>query len=144
MKTEDIMNEEEYIREKMGTRNPFTVPEGYFDRLAEQIIDRLPADNVRTDSHISPKLTAVGANDPVRPRPAIIRYLRPLLYAAACVVLAVAVGIVFRNSANVTPEQYVAQHQETSTTDSDNYLDDMADYAMLDNEDIYASLLADL
>lgn len=119
-----MMNEEEYIREKMGTRNPFTVPEGYFDQLAEQIIESLPAD--------------------ASPRPAIIRYLRPLLYAAACVALAVAVSIVFRNSANVATDHYVAQHQETNATYSDAYIDEMADYAMLDNEDIYASLLADL
>lgn len=129
-----MLNEEKYIREKMGTRNPFTVPDGYFEQLSQQIIDRLPAD--------------AGA-DPVPARighkPAIVRYLRPLLYAAACAVLAVAVGIFYRNAGVDSPEQLVAHQQENVATYSDTYLEDMADYAMLDNEDIYASLLlADL
>ena len=128
-----MMNEEEYIRGKMDARNPFTVPEGYFDQLAEQVIGKLPAE--------------VGT-DPVparpEPKPAIVRYLRPLLYAAACVGLAIAVGAVFR-SAPQDDGNFVAQQQETATTTySDTYFDDMADYAMLDNEDIYESLLADL
>lgn len=151
------MNEEKYIREKMGTRNPFTVPEGYFDQLAEQIINRLPAEAgesganpkyaaVGADSSTGSKYAAVGATPSVCPpsSPAIVRYLRPLLYAAACAVLAIAVGIVFRNSTDVSPDQYVAHHQETNATYSDTYIEEMADYAMLDNEDIYASLLADL
>ena len=127
-----MTNEEKYIREKMGTHNPFTVPDGYFEQLSQQIIDRLPAEGA------APVPARTGH------KPAIVRYLRPLLYAAACAVLAIAVGIVFRNSATTGTEQFVAQQQETNVTYSDTYIDDMADYAMLDNEDIYASLLADL
>ncbi len=36
------MKEDKKIREKVGTKNPFEVPEGYFDRLTDQIIDCLP------------------------------------------------------------------------------------------------------
>lgn len=36
------MKEDKKIREKVGAKNPFEVPEGYFDHLADQIIDRLP------------------------------------------------------------------------------------------------------
>ena len=134
-----MTNEEKYIREKMGTRNPFTVPDGYFEQLSQQIIDRLPAEVGEAP---------VSALSPVSPspRPAIVRYLRPLLYAAAaCAVLAIAVGTFYRNAATADTEQLVAHQQEAVTTYSDTYLEDMADYAMLDNEDIYASLLlADL
>lgn len=124
MNNEAMTNEEMYIREKMGTRNPFTVPDGYFEQLSQQIVDRLPAES----------------------KPAIVRYLRPLLYAvAACAVLAIAVGTFYRNAATADTDQLVAHQQETVTTYSDSYMEDMADYAMLDNEDIYASLLlADL
>ncbi len=121
------MNEEGYIREKMGTRNPFTVPDGYFDQLSEQIIGSLPEE--------APERS---------PKPAIVRFMRPLLYAAACVALVIAVSVVLRNNFNATEsEQLVGQQQETVNY-SDTYMEDMADYAMLDNEDIYASLLADL
>ena len=124
MNNEAMTNEEMYIRENMGTRNPFTVPDGYFEQLSQQIVDRLPAES----------------------KPAIVRYLRPLLYAvAACAVLAIAVGTFYRNAATADTDQLVAHQQETVTTYSDSYMEDMADYAMLDNEDIYASLLlADL
>lgn len=132
-----MMNEENYIKEKMGTRNPFTVPDGYFDQLAQQIIDRLPAEVGEAP---------VSALSPVSPspRPAIVRYLRPWLYAAACALLAIVVGAVYRNVATADSEQLVAHQQEAVATYSDTYMEDLADYAMLDNEEIYASLLADL
>ena len=128
---EAMMNEEEYIREKMGKHNPFSVPEGYFDQLASQVIAKLPA-------------TAEAVSEPVRKdsKPAIVRYLRPLLYAAACLALVIAVGTMLRNS-TADGEQFVA-HQQENVTYSDTYMEEMADYAMLDNDQIYASLLADL
>ena len=131
------MNEEKYIRDKMGTRNPFTVPDGYFDKLADQVIGRLPAESVSAEPADGPVPAVTG-------KPAAVRYLRPLLYAAACAVLALALGTLLRNSTDVAPDKYVAKHQEATATYSDTYMEDMADYAMLDNEDIYASLLADL
>ena len=139
-----MTNEEKYIREKMGTHNPFTVPDGYFEQLSRQIIDRLP-DEVGTDS-VSASTGSVSIGTGSKPKPAIVRYLRPVLYAAAaCAVLAVAVGTFYRNPATADTEQLVAHQQETVTTYSDTYMEEMADYAMLDNEDIYASLLlADL
>ena len=36
------MNEEKYIEEKVGRRNPFVVPEGYFDTFADQMMASLP------------------------------------------------------------------------------------------------------
>lgn len=120
-----MMNEEEYIRQKMGERNPFTVPEGYFDQLAQQIIDRLPAEDAK-------------------PKPsAIERYLRPLLYAAACLAIAV-MGTAIYTNRNLTADQQQLAQQETVTSYSDSYIDEAADYAMLDNAEIYNSLLADM
>lgn len=139
-----MMNEEEYLREKMCRRNVFTVPEGYFDQLAGQIIGLLPADTAETGPAGSQQPATAGLRADAGPQPAIIRRLRPLLYAAACVAVAIAVGMVLHNNINRGQGQLVAEQQETSEAYSDNYIDDMADYAMLDNEDIYASLLADL
>ena len=120
----------------MNPKRPFTVPDGYFDSLADQIISKLPAEGQR--------LTIEGQTTTDDRRPAIVRYLRPLLYAAACAVLAIAVGTVYRNAAVADADQLVAHQQESVATYSDTYFEDMADYAMLDNEEIYASLLADL
>jgi len=125
-----MTNEEVFIKEKMGNRNPFTVPEGYFDQLAEQIITKLPSEET-------------GSSDSAPARTAVIRRLRPLLYAAACVAIAV-FGVTIYLNKNFTDDQlHLAQQQENAIY-SDAYIDEAADYAMLDNEDIYAGLLADL
>ena len=42
------MNEEKYIEEQVGRRNPFTVPEGYFDTFADQLMASLPERQPRT------------------------------------------------------------------------------------------------
>ena len=57
------MNEEKYIEEQVGRRNPFTVPEGYFDTFADQLMASLP--------ERQPRAKQV--------------WLRPLRYAAAVV-----------------------------------------------------------
>ena len=117
------MKEEDYLREKLGQRNPFTVPDGYFDHLADSIVQQLPA----------------------KRKHAVIRSLRPWLYAAACaVILFVSVLFVSNQSSEQTQQQTAANHTNASesvaTNSTDNYLEDMADYAMIDNEDIYLYL----
>ena len=37
-----MMNEEEYLNSKLGKKNPFTVPEGYFEQLTAQVMEKLP------------------------------------------------------------------------------------------------------
>ena len=37
-----MMNEELYIKSRMGDKNPFRVPEGYFDNFAADLMQKLP------------------------------------------------------------------------------------------------------
>lgn len=37
------MNPEEKILQKIGKKNPFTVPENYFENLTQELMDKLPA-----------------------------------------------------------------------------------------------------
>ena len=127
-----MMNEEEYLKSKVGNRNPFTVPEGYFEQLAQQVIDRIPA-----------------ATQEVKPAPkkTVFKQLRPWLYAAACVCVGVFTAGVLFNSQNDNSkelEQMATLEQENINYYSDNYIDEEADYAMFDNQEIYACLLADM
>ena len=116
-----MINEEEILKEKLGNRNPFTVPEGYFDHLADRVMQQLPAER----------------------KPADVRSIRPWLYAAACVAILI-VSVLFVSHQSNQPSQQTAVNATPQTeTLSDNYIDDMADYAMMDNEDIYL-YLADL
>ena len=80
-----MMNEEEYLKSKVGNRNPFTVPEGYFEQLAQQVMDRIPA----TTQELKPA-----------PKKTVFKQLRPWLYAAACVCVGVFTAGVLFNSQN--------------------------------------------
>lgn len=61
------MHEEEKIFAKYGRETGFTVPEGYFDTLREQVMARLPE---RTAQPVAPKLS-------------VWQKIRPYVYMAA-------------------------------------------------------------
>ena len=110
------MNEEKYIQEKVGSRNPFVVPEGYFDTFADQMMASLP--------ERQPRAKRV--------------WLRPLRYAAA-VVCVFALGAV--SWLTMSPETHQPiQAEAVQESSSDAAFEAAADYAMLDNYDIYACL----
>ena len=122
-----MMIEEEYLRSRMGTKNPFTVPEGYFEQLTAQVMDRLPE-----------KKPA---------KVAVMKRLRPWLYAAACVCVGVFVAAVAFNqqTEDLQGQQQMANMgQENVNYYSDSYIDEAADYAMIDSQEIYSYLLADM
>ena len=115
-----MTNEESYLNSKMSRENHFRVPDGYFDQLTSSVMSRLPAD---------------------QQKPARSFVLRPLLYAAAiaCIAL-VCVGVYFNR--NVQPMETEPQ-VTASATISDSYIDEAADYMMMDHQDIYACLTSD-
>ena len=121
------MNEEEYLNQHFGKRHPFTVPDGYFDNLAERVMQQIPTDAPRKRS--------------------LVKTLRPWLYAAACIVLLVG-SIVFVSTYRTEESQQLKTANNNNSNEivvaSDNYIDDMADYTMVDNDDIYLYLAADI
>ena len=106
-----MMNEEQYIKSRMGGKNPFQVPEGYFDSLTTKVMQRLPE----------------------QPKRSLTVRLRPWMYAAACVV-----AVLFTTIVYFYPSADTQQQMATAIIDS--YIDDAADYMMADNLDIYACL----
>ena len=122
-----MMNEEEYLRTRMGNKNPFSVPEGYFEQLTAQVMERLPE-----------KKPA---------KVATMKHLRPWLYAAACLCVGVFIAAIAfnRQSEDLQGQQQMANvGQENVNYYSDSYIDEAADYAMIDNQEIYSCLLADM
>lgn len=122
------MKEEGYIRDKAGSRNPFRVPDGYFDSLASQVMDKLPErEPVSVPLHRSR-----------------LRILRPLFYAAACVCVAVFCLAVYFKAGTPTAES--GDDSSLTASQYQNYIpvstyeDDIIDCAMMDNTDIYAYL----
>ena len=120
------MNEEMYIQEKVGKRNPFRVPEGYFDNLTAQVMSNLPE---------QPKRRAKSV------------FMRPAFYAVAasvCALLIAGAAWTWSQSAEVSSptavqaKAVVAQPQQQDA--SGEYMEEAADYMMLDNHEIYAYL----
>ena len=118
------MNEEMYIQEKVGKRNSFRVPEGYFDNLTAQVMQNLPE---------QPKRRAKSV------------FMRPVFYAAAsvCALLVAGAAWMWRpaadgTSADTVQAQAVVQPQQQEV--SGEYMDEAVDYMMLDNHEIYAYL----
>ena len=109
------MNEEKYIEEKVGRRNPFVVPEGYFDTFADQMMASLPE----------------------RQPQAKRLWLRPLRYAAAVVCILALGALAWFTLSPVSQQPLQAKAVKVST---DVAFDEAADYVMLDNSDIYACL----
>ena len=119
------MNEEMYIQEKVGKRNPFRVPEGYFEGLTDQIMQSLPD---------QPKRRAKSV------------FMRPVFYTAVASVCALLVAgaawmwhpTTETSSTGAVQAKAVVQPQQQDATE--DYMDEAADYMMLDNHEIYAYL----
>lgn len=130
-------NDELYLKQRVGNRNPFRVPEGYFEQLTEQVMQQLP---VREQPIGQPFVhTSVSKAKKVQ--------MRPWLYAAACSVLALALGVSYyfmqsqTASTDAAPMAAVVPAVSVTNEATDNtYFDDAADYVMLDNTEIYAYL----
>jgi hypothetical protein len=129
-----IMNyEEKEIKERFGQVNPFRVPDGYFDQLTERVMSQLP-EREQTAEHVSLSSS--------RPKSRLVA-LRPWMYAAACTVAAVFMGVALYFH-QTKEEQTLANadvNASASTTNTESqYIDEYADYVMLDNAEIHAYL----
>ena len=113
-----------YKFDERQMRRPFTVPEGYFENLTQNIMASLP----EQESIYSSKITV----------PPWMR-IRPYLYAAAAFAgiffcIKAAIGINSRNNAEV------ALTEET-TIYSDEYIDSFLETAMIDDYTLYYTLV---
>ena len=106
-----MTNEEKYLRERVGQKNHFRTPDGYFDQFATRMMAQLPE------------------QAPVARRISISA--RRWLYAAACVAALVVLGVSFL---------FHQEDQQQQVAVSESYIDEAVDYAMLDNADIYQLL----
>ena len=129
MNTSDIqMKEEKYIEERVGKRNPFLVPGGYFDDFTAQLMQQLPER---------------------QPRAKVKSLRRPIYWAAACVCALFVTGTAWmflsKSDMPVTmgSDPSVSIADDTRVADpSVTSFDEAADYMMLDNNEIY-NYLAD-
>lgn len=119
------MREEDIICKKFGKKEPFTVPENYFADFADRLMNELPEKNA-----------------PVVNKPAAkVRHLRYWLATAAvlCSVAVTGAWVYLRQaSASKTPVASVAvEHDLNVAPETESvYMEDMLDYALVDNSEI--------
>lgn len=127
-----MTREENILKERFGKENPFKVPEGYFDHLTERIMENLPEQEVRVID--------------IRSRQTLWQNLPLRKIAAAVAVVALLGGGSFWALQHEGDSKMVAhakQHEQKAVSSEDAAFNEMADYAMIDNETIYASLIAE-
>ncbi len=127
-----MMKEERILEEKFGKVNHFTVPEGYFDSFADKLMEQLPATEERV----------------IKMRAQVWWRTLPLRKIAAVVGVCAMIGgsaLFFTHNDGLrhTPVASVEHEHMQSAGGEYGSFDEMADYAMIDNQDIYASLVAE-
>ena len=127
-----MTREENILKERFGKENPFKVPEGYFDHLTERIMENLPEQEVRVID--------------IRSRQTLWQKMPLRKIAAAVAVVALLGGGSFwalQREGNSKMVAHAKQHEQKAVSSEDAAFNEMADYAMIDNETIYASLIAE-
>ena len=92
-------SDEKYIEARLGRKSPFVVPEGYFDNLAQSIVDNVASANIadkKNDADVDPVADICPVADVYDDGQAKVvkldwwhRY-RVRIAAAACIAFAVA------------------------------------------------------
>nr|WP_294077316.1 hypothetical protein [Prevotella sp. UBA5379] len=117
---------EEFIKKKFGKKQPFRVPDGYFDDFSGRLMARLAAQNKPV-----PMVCSLSS----RRRAARKHFIwRASLIAASILAAVFSLNLIFSRK-DARPVQ-TAQKPAQSIT-----VDQAADYAMMDNEDIYTDLV---
>ena len=101
---------------------PFSVPKGYFDNLTPAVMQKID-----------------GQNEQAAPKRRTPRLLRPIYIAAASLCAAIFGVAVYLGSAPQSPSGTtpVPPHPTIATIINSVDKDAVADYTMMDNEDIY-------
>lgn len=129
-KTHRTMKEEDIIRQHDTGRNPFAVPEGYFRDFDERLMQRLAelSDGVATESG------GAAASSGPRGKVVVMPVRRWMRYAAAIAVAALCIGggtYLYNRGTAAEPEADAAE-----LLLSDDNIDEILDYEMLNNNQI--------
>lgn len=124
MKGEKLMKEEDKLLKKIGTENPFRVPEGYFEGFTSDLMSRLP-EKEKTDVHRDPTTW---------------EKVRPWLYMAAMFIGAALIIRVASPGETVSNGQ---QQQQIAADESDiemEYIRTAIENTMMDDYSLYVYL----
>lgn len=142
-----MMNEEKKINDIFGKENHFKVPEGYFDNFAEQMMAKIPEQEIDT-----PEVTDKNRqeNEAKFVHLSLWRRLPLRKIAAVLAVTAMLGGGVLYQLQQAEKKHHALVHKETPAIETSHVTDgddaafeQMADYTMMDSQDFYAQLVAE-
>ena len=119
------MKEEDILLKKLGKENSFKVPDGYFENLTSEVMNKLPE-----------KEKVVFKEEPV----STWTRLKPLLYMAAMFVGAALIIRVASSDRKSVADIDVAVTEIETEVISDEMIDMALDRAMLDDYSLYVYL----
>ncbi|MDR0973575.1 MAG: hypothetical protein LBM61_06280 [Prevotellaceae bacterium] len=128
------MKEEDQILRKVGTENPFTVPDGYFEHLTSDVMGHLPE---RNETEI---LQPVRITMWTRLKPYI--YLAAMFVGAALIIRIASTPTVTPTTMNdsIAEITELIGGMEDESIISDEYLDYTINQAMLEDYSLYVYL----
>lgn len=142
-----MMNEEKKINDIFGKENHFKVPEGYFDNFAEQMMAKIPVQEID-----SPEVTDKNRQEN-KAKFVHLNLWKRLPLRKIAVILAVTAmlgGGVLYQLQQAEKKHHAMAHNETPATENSHVTDgddaafeQMADYTMMDSQDFYAQLVAE-
>ena len=106
------MSEDNNLRQRIGNRTPYKVPDGFFDGFTSVMMQRIADEEVR------------------RLRRRAVRMRRFVVSAAAAAIVLAFVSVTYYF--DKSERQFEARQQS-----QEKYIDDLCDYAMVDNAEIY-------
>lgn len=139
-KMQNIKSDEKYLETRFGKQLHFKTPEGFLDGLADSIMNNVEQQKAGGIIHAAaPHPTNTGKAH--EPHNWWARYRRYVAAAACVAFIGIGATAYFAAGTKEPHDSYAAsakQHTEAAPTYT---YDEIADYTMLDNDDIY-SLLA--
>ena len=117
---EERMKEEDNILKKVGKKNSFKVPEGYFENLTSEVMGKLPEKE-------GPAFEEVK-------QPTMWIRMKPLLYMAA---MFIGAALIIRVA---SAGDHLTANEAATEVVSDEYIDVALDRSMLDDYSLYVYL----
>ena len=123
---EESMKEEDNILRKVGTGNSFKAPEGYFENLTSEVMNKLPE-------------REKPASD-IRREPTTWERVKPWTYMAAMFIGAALIIRVASGNHQPTIDEVAATEVTDSGNISDQYINAALDGSMMDDYSLYVYL----
>lgn len=119
------MKEEDKLLKKIGKDNPFTVPEGYFEHLTSDVMNKLPEQEKSVFVHKEPRMWD---------------RVKPWVYMAAMFVGAALIIKVASYNPNPFDDGVSATAEAETEVAYDTYIDYAVSQAMMDDYSLYVYL----